>query len=67
VSALISSISSISDQQTLGVSQVNHSVTELDEATQRNAALVQQTSSAAAALRAETQRLSAAIGIFRLH
>jgi len=67
VSGLISSISDISDQQTLGVGQVNASVTELDEATQGNARLVQQTTSAAAKLRAETMRLSEAVGIFRLH
>jgi methyl-accepting chemotaxis protein len=67
VSGLIRNISDISDQQTLGVGQVNASVTELDEATQRNAVLVQQTSGAAAKLRAETQRLSEAVGIFRLH
>jgi methyl-accepting chemotaxis protein len=67
VSGLITSISDISDQQTLGVGQVNASVHELDQATQGNALLVQQTTGAAAKLRAETQRLSAAVGIFRLH
>jgi methyl-accepting chemotaxis protein len=67
VSGLISSISDISDQQTLGVAQVNASVHELDEATQGNALLVQLTTGAAAKLLAETQRLSEAVGIFRLH
>jgi methyl-accepting chemotaxis protein len=67
VSGLISSISDISDQQTLGVAQVNASVHELDEATPGNALLVQLTTGAAAKLLAETQRLSEAVGIFRLH
>jgi methyl-accepting chemotaxis protein len=67
VSGLITSISDMSDQQTLGVAQVNASVQELDQATQGNAMLVQLTTGAAAKLRTETQRLSDAMGIFRLH
>ncbi|MDO9237488.1 MAG: methyl-accepting chemotaxis protein [Aquabacterium sp.] len=66
VSTLISDISAISDQQTDGVVQVNASVNELDEATQRNAALVQHTSTAAATLKAETHKLSQAVGVFQL-
>ena len=66
VSNLISAISAISDQQTESVSQVNTSINELDQATQLNATLVQQTSAAAANLRSETHRLSDAVGVFRL-
>ncbi|MBI2733300.1 MAG: HAMP domain-containing protein [Aquabacterium sp.] len=66
VSGLISAISDISDRQTHGVGQVNASVNELDEATQRNATLVQHTSSAAATLKADTRKLAQAVGVFRL-
>ena len=66
VSSLISAISDISDQQTHGVGQVNASVNELDEATRRNATLVQHTSSAAATLKADTRKLAHAVGVFKL-
>jgi methyl-accepting chemotaxis protein len=66
VSTLIHTISDISDQQTHGVGQVNASVNELDEATRRNATLVQQTSAAAATLKSETRKLAQAVGVFRL-
>lgn len=66
VSELISTISDISNQQNHGVGQVNSSVNELDEATQRNATLVQHTSSAAATLKADTHKLAQSVGVFRL-
>jgi methyl-accepting chemotaxis protein len=66
VNQLISTISDISGQQTEGVGQVNASVMELDQATQRNASLVHHTSDAAAKLKAETDRLAEAVGVFKL-
>jgi methyl-accepting chemotaxis protein len=66
VSQLIHSITVVSEQQNIGVDQVNASVNELDEATQRNASLVQQTSQAASTLKTETMRLAQAVGVFRL-
>jgi methyl-accepting chemotaxis protein len=66
VNQLISTISNISGQQTEGVGQVNASVMELDQATQRNASLVNHTSDAAAKLKAETDRLAEAVGVFKL-
>jgi methyl-accepting chemotaxis protein len=66
VNQLINTISQISAEQTEGVSQVNASVNELDEATQSNASLVHHTSGAAAKLKAETDKLSQAVGVFKL-
>jgi methyl-accepting chemotaxis protein len=66
VSALINAISDISVEQSQGVVRVNASVNELNEATQRNAALVEHTSQAAATLRSETAKLAQAVGVFQL-
>jgi methyl-accepting chemotaxis protein len=66
VNQLITTISDISSQQTQGVGEVNASVMELDQATQRNASLVHHTSDAAAKLKAETDRLAQAVGMFKL-
>jgi methyl-accepting chemotaxis protein len=66
VNQLITAISDISGQQTQGVGDVNASVRELDQATQRNATLVHHTTDAAAKLKAETNRLAEAVGVFKL-
>jgi methyl-accepting chemotaxis protein len=66
VNQLINAISEVSAGQTQGVSLVNLSVNELGEATQRNASLVHHTSSSAAMLRAETDKLAQAVGVFKL-
>ncbi|MEY4764611.1 MAG: hypothetical protein RI907_1284 [Pseudomonadota bacterium] len=66
VNELINTISAVAAQQTSGVQQVNASVMELEQATQRNAGLVHQTSDAAHTLRAETGKLAEAVGVFKL-
>ncbi|MGV6859058.1 MAG: methyl-accepting chemotaxis protein [bacterium] len=46
VSGLISEISTASDEQSIGVAQVNTAITQIDDATQQNAALVEETAAA---------------------
>ena len=66
VSGLISDISSASREQTDGIGQVNQAVTELDQATQQNAALVEESAAAADSLRQQAQRLVQAMSRFRV-
>ncbi|TAK93129.1 MAG: hypothetical protein EPO09_13595, partial [Aquabacterium sp.] len=66
VSQLMSEIASGSEQQHLGIVQVNQAVTQLDQATQQNAALVEESSAAASSLRDQAQQLLHAVGQFRL-
>ncbi|MCX7220967.1 MAG: chemotaxis protein, partial [Burkholderiales bacterium] len=49
-----------------GVSQVNDAVTQMDEVTQQNAALVEQAAAAAASLNEQTFRLTKAMEVFKL-
>jgi len=66
VSAFINEISSASGEQASGLSSVNGAVAELDQMTQQNAALVEQSAAAALALSAQAQRLSELVAVFRL-
>jgi hypothetical protein len=50
-------ISAASDEQSRGIDQVSGAVTQMDQVTQQNAALVEQAAAAAAALKDQTGRL----------
>ena len=66
VNALIGDITQASAEQGHGIVQVHRSVGELDQMTQQNSALVEQSAAAAAALREQAVRLSQAVQRFRL-
>ncbi len=66
VSQLMGEVASGSSEQSQGIAQVNQAVTVLDQATQQNAALVEESSAAASSLRDQAERLQAAVGTFRL-
>ena len=66
VSITIGAISTAANEQSTGIGQVNASVTQLDQMTQQNAALVEESAAAAASLRGQAQRLSELVSMFRL-
>jgi methyl-accepting chemotaxis protein-2 (aspartate sensor receptor) len=66
VSDIIGEVTIASSQQSDGIGQVNGTVTQLDEMTQRNAALVEQSAAAAQSLREQTLKLAEAVAVFRL-
>jgi methyl-accepting chemotaxis protein len=66
VSSLMSEIAMGSEQQSLGITQVNEAVSLLDQGTQQNAALVEESSAAALSLRDQSARLQQSIASFRL-
>ncbi|CAJ0809789.1 Methyl-accepting chemotaxis protein III [Ralstonia psammae] len=57
-------IAAASNEQSSGIEQVNKAVTLMDEATQQNAALVEQAAAAAESLEEQAQALNAAIAVF---
>ena len=65
VDQLITQISRATTEQEDGVGQVNAAVTLLDQSTQQNAALVEQSAAAAESLRMQADRLSEAVDVFR--
>ncbi len=64
VGDLIGEITASSSEQRDGISQVNQAVAQLDQMTQQNAALVEESSAAAAAMRDQAQRLAQVVSIF---
>ncbi|CAN5175946.1 methyl-accepting chemotaxis protein [soil metagenome] len=66
VTDVIAEISAASREQSDGIHQINAAVTQLDQMTQQNAALVEQSAAAAESLRDQSGRLSEAISVFRL-
>lgn len=66
VSDIVNEIADASREQSLGIVQVNQAVAQMDEVTQRNAALVEQAAAATQAMRRETACLIDAVGVFRL-
>jgi len=66
VTDIVGEISTASAEQSDGVSQVGQSVADMDQTTQQNAALVEQSAAAAESLRQQAQRLVQAVAVFRL-
>ena len=58
-------ISAASSEQSAGVGQVGEAVTQMDQATQQNAALVEQMAAAANSLNLQGQELVQAVSLFR--
>jgi methyl-accepting chemotaxis protein len=63
---LIGEISLACSEQRGGVAQVNTAVTTIDQMTQQNAALVEQSAAAADSLRQQATRMAELAGRFRL-
>ena len=65
VSDIIGEISAASTEQSMGIAQVNRSVNELDQMTQQNAALVEESAAAAESLKDQATRLAQAVSLLQ--
>ncbi len=66
IAAMIGAITAAANEQSEGIAQVNAAIAQLDQGTQQNAALVEQSAAAADSLREQAQRLSEVVAVFRL-
>ena len=66
VSDVMGEISAAASEQTDGIRQVNMAVNHLDQMTQQNAALVEQSAAAAESLKDQAARLSQVVSVFKL-
>jgi methyl-accepting chemotaxis protein len=66
VTDLIGEITSSTLEQSNGIGQVNQAVTQLDQMTQQNAALVEQSAAAAQSLKEQADKLAQAVAVFKL-
>ena len=66
VTDMMGEISSASAEQSDGIGQVNQAIVQMDQATQQNAALVEEAAAAAGALQEQAQQLLVAVQVFQL-
>ncbi|CNI45116.1 hypothetical protein CBW53_04075 [Yersinia frederiksenii] len=66
VTNIMSEIASASDEQSRGIVQVGVAVTEMDQVTQQNASLVEESASAATLLEAQACHLTEVVAMFRI-
>ena len=59
-------IQSASESQTLGISQINEAVRQMDTNTQQNAALVEEAAAAAGSMQSQAASLASAVSVFKL-
>jgi methyl-accepting chemotaxis protein len=63
---IMGEISTATAEQSDGIAQVNIAITQLDQVTQQNAALVEQSTAAAESLREQAMTLNGAVGTFQV-
>ena len=66
ITGIVTEIASASREQSSGIEQVGHAVTDMDRVTQQNAALVEQSSAATQVLQQESEKLSRLTASFKL-
>jgi methyl-accepting chemotaxis protein len=66
VTDIMGEISAASAEQSSGIEQVNRAITQMDEVTQQNAALVEEAAAAAGSMEEQANRLKSVVSVFRL-
>ncbi len=66
VTDIMDEISAASVEQSAGIDQVNQAITQMDEVTQQNASLVEESAAASTSLEEQAQTLMASVGVFKL-
>jgi methyl-accepting chemotaxis protein len=66
VTDVVSEISAASGEQSDGIEQVNLAITQMDETTQQNSALVEEAAAASKSLQEQAQQLEQAVSVFKL-
>ncbi|GAA0908983.1 MCP four helix bundle domain-containing protein [Luteibacter anthropi] len=66
VTDIVAEIAAASSEQSAGIDQVNHAVLQMDEMTQQNAALVEESAAAARAMHEQATELSRQVSFFQV-
>jgi methyl-accepting chemotaxis protein len=66
VATIVTEISAASREQSKGIGQINQAVTQMDDVTQRNAALVEQAAAAASSVEQQASDLRSSVSTFKL-
>ncbi|HEY5801534.1 MAG TPA: methyl-accepting chemotaxis protein, partial [Burkholderiaceae bacterium] len=66
VNAIMADISRASNEQSIGIDQVNQAIAHLDQVTQQNAKLVETAAESAGSLAQQAHGLTQAVGVFKV-
>jgi methyl-accepting chemotaxis protein len=67
VTDIMAEITAASQEQTQGIEQINQAITQMDQVTQQNAALVEEAAAAASSLQEQAGALSQVVSVFRVN
>jgi methyl-accepting chemotaxis protein len=67
VTDIVAEIAAATSEQSRGIDQINHAVTNMDSTTQHNAALVEETAAAAKVMQQQAAHLQSLVSFFRFH
>jgi len=67
VTDIVAEISAASQEQSVGIDEINRAVAQMDEVTQQNAALVEEAAAAAQSMQEQARNLSEVVGVFKLN
>jgi len=67
VASIVAAIGTATDEQLQGIGQVSEAVSRLDQVTQQNAALVEESAAAAESLKHQASRLTEVVRVFKLN
>ena len=66
VTDIMGEIAAASQEQSSGIEQINQAITQMDDVTQQNAALVEEAAAAAESLQDQAGKLAEAVSVFKL-
>jgi methyl-accepting chemotaxis protein len=66
VTDIVAEISAASQEQSTGIEEINRAITQMDETTQQNAALVEQATAATQSLQVQANELGVAVNSFKI-
>nr|WP_315237259.1 methyl-accepting chemotaxis protein [uncultured Albidiferax sp.] len=67
VTDIVGEISAAATEQSSGIGEINRAVVNLDQMTQQNSALVEESAAAASSMREQATQLAAAVSVFKVH
>lgn len=66
ITAIMAEIVNATEEQSVGIEQINIAISQIDEMTQQNAALVEQSAAASESLKEQAKTLAGAVSVFSL-
>nr|WP_315427640.1 methyl-accepting chemotaxis protein [uncultured Albidiferax sp.] len=67
VTDIVGEITAAATEQSSGIGEINRAVVNLDQMTQQNSALVEESAAAASSMREQATQLAAAVSVFKVH